>query len=242
VSPDADAIGVLPDPPAAAVAVFGEALPVARRYAAILAGAGIERGVIGPREVPRLWERHILNCAVLAPFVGRDATVCDIGSGAGLPGLVLALQRPDCAVALVEPLLRRSVFLTEVVSELRLPNVEVVRGRAEDVDPSRRFDVVTARAVAPLDRLAAWGVPLLRSGGRLIAIKGEQAYRELEQHRDRLAELGVRRSRVRPAGSDILGSATWLVELEAGERRRGTTGTRPRRNRRQGRVSRPRRQ
>ncbi|HEX6328516.1 MAG TPA: 16S rRNA (guanine(527)-N(7))-methyltransferase RsmG, partial [Jiangellaceae bacterium] len=133
----------------------------------MLAGPGIERGLLGPREVPRLWDRHLLNCAVIQDAVAQGATVLDVGSGAGLPGVVLAVVRPDLAVTLVEPLLRRSVFLGEVVAELRLSNVNVVRSRAEELHGKVIADVVTARAVAPLDRLARWTIPLVRTGGLL---------------------------------------------------------------------------
>ena len=127
-----------------------ERLPLIAAYAASLADAGVVRGLIGPREVPRLWERHLLNCAVLGEAVPEGVEVCDIGSGAGLPGLVLAIARPDLRLTLVEPLLRRTTYLSEVVEELGLDNVEVVRGRADALHGERRFDVVTSRAVAPL--------------------------------------------------------------------------------------------
>lgn len=138
---------------------------------------GIERGLIGPRETPRLWDRHILNCAVVAPRIPAAATVADVGSGAGLPGLVWAIARSDLRVTLIEPLLRRTTFLTEVVDELGLTNVRVVRARATEVDEV--FDVVTARAVADLGKLAAWCLPLVRPGGVLLALKGESASAEV---------------------------------------------------------------
>jgi len=159
---------------------FGSATGHAERYAAWLAGPGVERGLLGPREVDRIWSRHLLNCAVLADYLPPGSMVCDLGSGAGLPGLVLALLRPDCAIVLLEPLLRRAAFLTEVVADLELPGVTVVRARAEDYarqDP--RHDVVVARAVAPLDRLTGWAMPLLRPGGVLLAQKGASAAAEL---------------------------------------------------------------
>jgi 16S rRNA (guanine527-N7)-methyltransferase len=156
-------------------------------FADLLAGPGVERGLIGPREVPRLWQRHLLNCAVVAdPSLGlvvADARVADVGSGAGLPGLVWAIVRPDLRILLIEPLLRRSTFLTEAVEKLGLAGrVEVRRDRAEDIikDASwRPVDVVTARAVAPLDRLIGWTVPLLRDGGLLVALKGSSAQDEV---------------------------------------------------------------
>ncbi len=152
-----------PPAPESARGVFPvDRLPLAERYAELLATEGVVRGLIGPREAPRLWERHLLNCAVLAELLPEGATVCDIGSGAGLPGLVVAIARPDLRVTLVEPLLRRTTFLDEVVDELGLAgSVEVVRGRAEELHGARTFDVVTSRAVAPLERLLAWSMPLV---------------------------------------------------------------------------------
>ena len=158
-----EAAAELPQPPEGAQAVFGESLADAVRYAELLADAGVTRGLIGPREVPRLWGRHLLNCAVLSEVVPKGVTVCDVGSGAGLPGIPLALVRPDLKITLLEPLLRRTNFLQEVVELLGLNHVTVVRGRAEEVlGTLQPVHVVTARAVAPLDRLAGWGVPLLR--------------------------------------------------------------------------------
>jgi 16S rRNA (guanine527-N7)-methyltransferase len=168
--------------PPAAVAVFGGAVDSAVAYARLLATDGTVRGLIGPREVPRLWDRHLLNSVAIAPLIPDGARVVDVGSGAGLPGIPLALARPDLTVTLLEPLARRVAFLLECVDRLGLDNVTVVRGRAEE-GPVRRelggADVVTARAVAPLDRLAGWCLPLLRIGGRLLAMKGSTAAAEL---------------------------------------------------------------
>ncbi len=168
-----------PPVPFAARGVFADRLPLAERYVEWLAGAGTVRGLLGPREVPRLWERHVLNCAPLGEAIRRDATVADLGSGAGLPGLVLALARPDLSVTLVEPLLRRTVFLQEVVDDLGLANVEVVRGRAEELHGARTFDVVTSRALAPLGRLLGWSWPLVAPGGCVLALKGSSAEEEI---------------------------------------------------------------
>lgn len=171
-----------PAVPAEAAAVFGAALDRAVAYAELLATDGTVRGLIGPREVPRLWDRHLLNSAAIAELVPVGARVVDVGSGAGLPGIPLALVRPDVTVALLEPLARRVTFLEECVERLGLTTVTVVRGRAEE-GPVRRSlggaDVVTARAVAPLDKLAGWCLPLLRPGGLLLAMKGSTAAEEL---------------------------------------------------------------
>lgn len=153
--------------------------PAVLRYAELLAGDGVVRGLIGPREVPRLWERHLLNCAVLAEQVPDGARVCDIGSGAGLPGLVLALARPDLRVTLVEPLLRRTTFLEEAVAELGLESVRVQRGRADSRHGQEVFDVVTSRAVAPLPRLVDWSMPLVAPHGALVAMKGGSVSEEI---------------------------------------------------------------
>ena len=171
-----------PAVPAEAGSVFGPAVDAAAEYARLLATEGTVRGMIGPREVPRLWERHLLNSAAIASLVSVGARVVDVGSGAGLPGIPLALARPDLTVTLLEPLARRVAFLTECVHRLGLERVTVVRGRAEE-GPIRRqlggADVVTARAVAPLDKLAGWCLPLLRPGGLLLAMKGSTAAAEL---------------------------------------------------------------
>ena len=159
--------------------VFSDALGTAEAFAELLATDGIVRGLIGPREVPRLWDRHLLNCAVVTEAVEEGSSVCDIGSGAGLPGLVMAIRRPDLELTLLEPLLRRTTFLTEAVEVLGLGNVEVVRARAEELHGSRDFDVVTSRAVAPLERLSRWSLPLVRSGGEFLAMKGSSAEDEL---------------------------------------------------------------
>ena len=186
------------------------------QYHDLLAGPGVERGLIGPRETDRLWERHLLNCAGLSDLVEDGEVVVDLGSGAGLPGLVLAIQRPDVQVVLVEPLLRRATFLSEAVAELGLRNTLVRRARAEDLHGSLVVDVVTARAVAPLDRLAGWALPLLRPGGRLLALKGARAEEELEQAGPALRRLGARSWAVVPVGSEDLGTAGRVVVVEAG--------------------------
>ena len=149
------------------------------QYAQLLQSSGVERGLIGPREGERIWDRHIYNCLPLATLIPEGARVIDIGSGAGLPGIVLALARPDISIVLLEPLERRCAFLNEVVRELGLANVSVERKKALDYQGT--FDVVTARAVAPMERLLAWSWHLLAPGGRILAMKGERAAEELAQ-------------------------------------------------------------
>jgi 16S rRNA (guanine527-N7)-methyltransferase len=186
---------------------------LAERYAELLATDGVVRGLIGPREASRLWDRHLVNCALLADLLPADATVCDIGSGAGLPGVVLAIARPDLSVTLVEPLLRRTTFLEEVVTELSLGSVEVVRGRAEALHGQRRFDVVTARAVAPLSRLLGWTMPLVAPTGALVAMKGSSVAAEIEAARPDLARWGCREPEVHILGEGVVESTTVAVRV-----------------------------
>jgi 16S rRNA (guanine527-N7)-methyltransferase len=209
----------VPSPPQTAHQVFGTALPLVERYAALLAGPGVERGLIGPRETPRLWERHLLNCAGLAELLPDGAVVADVGSGAGLPGVVLAALRPDVTVVLVEPLLRRATFLEEVVAELGLRTAVVRRARAEELAGSQVVDVVVARAVAPLDRLAGWCLPLLAPGGRLLALKGERADDELAASRPALTRAGAAVAVVVEVGDEALGTGARVVVVT-----RGTAG------------------
>jgi 16S rRNA (guanine527-N7)-methyltransferase len=218
-------VGVsLPAPPEARE-IFGDALPIAERYADLLAEAGVERGLIGPREVDRLWERHLINCAVLAEAIPAGASVVDIGSGAGLPGLVLAIERPDLSITLLEPLLRRTTFLSECVSLLGLKNVEVRRGRAEEVADEYAVDVVTARAVAPLDRLARWALPLLRPGGELLALKGERAGAELKEAGPVLEGFGIRTAELLQVGHGRVDPPTTIVRVVAERAPRSAAGS-----------------
>lgn len=181
----------LPPPPPSVGTLFpASRVDAAVAYADLLATDGVVRGLIGPREAPRLWERHVLNCALLAPVLPQDARVADIGSGAGLPGLVLAIARPDITITLIEPLLRRTTFLEEAVAALGLTNVVVVRGRADALHGTSDFDVVTSRAVAPLDRLLEWSMPLVAPQGALVAMKGSSAPEEVEAAAVVLARLG----------------------------------------------------
>ena len=196
--------------------MFATRLPMVQRYAALLAGAGVERGLIGPRETPRLWERHLLNCGLLADGIPEDLTVGDIGSGAGLPGLVLALRRPDLTVTLVEPLLRRATFLDEAVAALGLSNVQVRRARAEQLHGRVEFAVVTSRAVAPLGRLAEWSLPLVQSGGFLLAMKGRTAPEELAAAAPTLRRLGAGPASVEQYGVGVTDPPTTAVRVEVG--------------------------
>lgn len=190
-----------------------ERLPLAIRYAGWLADAGTVRGLIGPREVSRLWERHLLNCAVLAEAIPADACVADLGSGAGLPGLVLAIARPDLAVTLVEPLLRRTTFLSEVVADLELDNVDVVRGRAEALHGQRTFDVVTSRAVAALPTLLDWSMPLVAPTGALIAMKGSSVADEIVAAADVLSAWGCSAPEVLSLGEGVVSPPTVALRV-----------------------------
>ncbi len=207
----------LPPAPESATEVFGVALPVVQAYAALLAGPGVERGLIGPREAPRLWDRHLLNCAGTADLLEAGQVVLDLGSGAGLPGIVLAALRPDVTVVLLEPLLRRATFLTEAVEQLGLPGVVVRRARAEELAGDVLVDVVTARAVAPLDRLCGWAMPLLHAGGRLLALKGERADEELASSGAAVRRAGGTNARVVDVGDRELGTAARVVVVERSE-------------------------
>jgi 16S rRNA (guanine527-N7)-methyltransferase len=213
-----------PSPPGAAASVFGDALPLAERYVARLAGDGVARGLIGPREVPRLWERHVLNSAALAEAVPAGARVVDVGSGAGLPGIPLGLARPDLIVTLVEPMARRVEFLEDAVRELvdaGAPNWRVIRGRAEErtvVAAVGPVDVVTARAVAPLPRLVGWCRGLLRPGTQLVALVGARAVRELPAMLPELTAAGMRDVRPRAVGAELGDAATTVVVMTRGQR------------------------
>ncbi len=209
----------VPAPPApdSARGVFGtERLPRAVRYAELLADDGTVRGLIGPREVPRLWDRHLVNCAVLTELIPTDASVCDIGSGAGLPGIVLAIARPELHVTLVEPLLRRTSFLEEVVAELGLTRCEVRRDRADALHGVETYDVVTSRAVAPLPTLLAWSLPLVAPGGAVLAMKGSRAAEEVADAAKTLRRLGCAPAEVLEIGAGppaFLQPATTVVRV-----------------------------
>lgn len=202
----------------AAETIFGERLGRAEEYAWMLATDGVIRGLVGPKEAPRIWERHLLNCAVVAELVPPEARLVDVGSGAGLPGIVLALARPDVAVTLVEPKQRATTFLAEVVTALGLGDrVTVVRARAEECrNELPESDVVIARALAPLDRLAGWCLPLARVGGRVLAIKGESASAEAATHAAAVRRLGGGPPVIRRCGAEVLAQPTTVVEIVRG--------------------------
>ena len=205
----------VPPAPEAARTVFGAALPLAERYVARLASDGVTRGLIGPREVARLWERHVLNSAAVAEAVPDGARVVDVGSGAGLPGIPLGLARPDLTLSLVEPMARRVEFLEETVAELGAP-WRVVRGRAEDRSVAAavgQVDVVTARAVAALPRLVAWCRGLLRPGAQLVALVGARAVAELPELVPELEAAGMRDIRPRAVGAELGEAATTVVVM-----------------------------
>ncbi|WP_320068398.1 16S rRNA (guanine(527)-N(7))-methyltransferase RsmG [Micromonospora sp. RTGN7] len=209
-----------PDLAGAAHALFGDRLDLAAAYAELLATDGVVRGLIGPREAPRIWDRHLLNCAAVAERIPEGASVIDVGSGAGLPGLVLAIARPDLNLTLIEPLARRTSFLIEVVERLRLAKtVRVFRGRADEAATGSAGvgpfsgDIVTARAVAPLDRLAAWCLPLAVRGGRLVAMKGASAADEVAEHAGAVAKLGGSEPVVHRCGVGLIEPPATVVEI-----------------------------
>ncbi len=209
----------VPAPPPAAAKLFGDGLELALRYAQILAGAGVERGLIGPREADRLWDRHLLNSVALTELLDPGDQIADIGSGAGLPGIPLAVARPDLRVTLIEPLLRRSDFLREVIDDLDM-DITVVRGRAEEQTVRQQvgeMDAVVSRAVASLDKLTKWSMPLLRPGGRMLAMKGERGEDELREHRRGMESVGAVDARVVTCGGDYLNPPATVVTARRGE-------------------------
>jgi 16S rRNA (guanine527-N7)-methyltransferase len=213
VVPNQRATTPVPAAPDAAKTVFGPRLDLAQRYAELLADTGVEWGLLGPHEIERIWERHLLNCGVVVELLEPGERVADIGSGAGLPGVALAIAEPRLDVVLIESLLRRSEFLRMVVTELGL-GVEVLRGRAEDPavrESAGGCDAVVSRAVAPLDKVARWSMALLRPGGRMLAIKGERAPAELREHRRVLTSLGAADARVVECGVKYLCPPTTVV-------------------------------
>lgn len=200
-----------------ASSVFGDRAGLAERFVDLLAEHGVARGLIGPREVDRLWDRHVLNSAVVAEVLPQHARLVDVGSGAGLPGVPLAIARPDLRVTLVEPMARRVAWLNEVVETLGLSTVLVVRGRAEEPAVRDRVagaDVVTARAVAPLGKLSAWCLPLLRTGGRMVALKGASAAEEIDRDRAEIRRAGGGDPRIERCGAAVVDPPTTVVVVE----------------------------
>ncbi|WP_129657133.1 16S rRNA (guanine(527)-N(7))-methyltransferase RsmG [Rothia halotolerans] len=216
-----DASGAVPELPElsggdlrAAEGVFGDRLDLARRYVEHLATSGIERGLIGPREIPRLWTRHVLNCAVVQELIPQGARLADVGSGAGLPGLCLAIARPDLEVTLIEPLERRIIWLDEVIDDLGLENATILRSRGEQAVGQVDVDVVTARAVSALVGLLDITLPLLRGTGQLLALKGRTAEEEVRKAQKKLDRYGVRETEILLTGEDLLEEPTTVVRAE----------------------------
>jgi 16S rRNA (guanine527-N7)-methyltransferase len=200
----------------AAEKIFGDRLDLAKRYVEHLATSGMERGLLGPREVPRLWSRHVLNCAVVADLIPEGSRVADVGSGAGLPGLTFAIARPDLKLTLIEPLERRVTWLNEVIEDLGLDNVQVLRGRAEQAVGKVDVDVVTARAVSALSGLAGLTMPLLGGKGEVLAIKGRSAAEEVEKAAKNIRKLGGTETSVVTVGGEILDEYTTVVKIVVG--------------------------
>ena len=199
--------------PAVAAELFGEQLDVARAFTSNLVAQGEERGLIGPLELPRIWSRHILNCAIVAPLL-KPGRVGDVGSGAGLPGLVLAIARPDVNFVLIEPMERRVAWLTEQVDELSLGNVSVVRDRAEDVRLAEPLDQVTARAVSAFRKLIPLTAPLLRDGGELVLMKGAGAAAEVEAATKEMRKFRVHDVEVLTLGEGVLDDVTRVIRAQ----------------------------
>ncbi len=197
--------------PAAAVAIFEDQLDRARSFAQTLANDSDELGLLGPRELDKLWSRHILNSAVVAELVRPGDKVADVGSGAGLPGIPMAIARPDAEFVLIEPMERRSSWMLEVVEDLALKNVRILRSRAEDVS-EQDFDIVTARAVAALDKLLKMCVPLLKPGGALIALKGSKAAEEIANSKKLEKKLGISSFEILVCGEKFLPEPTSVVK------------------------------
>ena len=220
--------------PVEAAAVFGDRLALAERYAQMLTSEGVKRGLIGPRETDRIWDRHLLNCAAVGELIAPGTRVADIGSGAGLPGIPLAIARPDLEITMIEPMLRRTTFLQDVIDQLGLESVLVLRHRAEEriVLEQADFDYATSRAVASLDKLTRWTVPLLKPNGIMLALKGDRAQTEVEEHGKLMASLGVASVKVMRCGVEYLDPPATVVvaqrSAELGRQQRKTPSRRGR--------------
>jgi len=200
--------GTKPSP--SQISILGTSYSRLEQYVQILENESTIQGLLGPREIDKIWERHILNCAAINELIPTKASIIDIGSGAGLPGIVLAIMRPDSEVTLVEPMQRRIDFLNQTVRELNLTNVQVVRGRAEDQKISAQ--VVTSRAVAPLNKLITWSWPLVEKGGKLLAMKGQKAQSEWEEAKTQRPSLENLTASIKTCGSALDLSVT-VVEI-----------------------------
>jgi len=214
--------------------MFGERLPQAQAYARLLTEVGTERGIVGPAESARIWDRHLLNCGVISRLIPSRCSLVDLGSGAGLPGIVLAMLLPHARVTLVEPMARRVEFLDECVASLGLQNAEVLRARGEELAGKLSADIVTSRAVAPLDRLAGLCTGLARSGGRVLAMKGASASAELARARPVLGQLGITDARVEVARSADAAVSATVVTFTVPARRAGRPDRRGSRSRGRG--------
>lgn len=212
-APELAELAPAPPIPPQAQEYLGAQAELMTHYVEALCSTGVSHGLLGPREVPRMWERHILNCAVVSDGLPNAALVADVGSGAGLPGLVLAIARPDISMTLIEPLLRRTTWLENVIDELVLDNVRVIRARADEQWGKGRYDVVTSRAVARIGELARWSLPLVREGGEMFALKGSSARQELDEDADVLRRLRVKEATVEEWGEGFVGQPTVTVRL-----------------------------
>jgi 16S rRNA (guanine527-N7)-methyltransferase len=197
--------------PASASSIFGARIELARAFTEVLGREGEERGLIGPLEPPRLWTRHVLNCALVAPLLKADATVGDVGSGAGLPGLVLAIARPDVRFVLIEPMERRVAWLREQSDSLGLTNVEVMRARAEEVRLPSPLDQVTARAVSAFRKLILLTAPLVRDGGELVLMKGANADAEIAAATKEIRRFHIHDIRVDVLGAGVVDEVTRVI-------------------------------
>ncbi|UYN85062.1 MAG: 16S rRNA (guanine(527)-N(7))-methyltransferase RsmG [Microcella sp.] len=208
--------GAIEPEPASAAAVFGDRLDLARQFAAGLGRHGEELGLIGPLELPRLWSRHIINCGVIAPFLVAAGRVADVGSGAGLPGLVLAIARPDVDFVLIEPMERRTDWLTAESERLGLDNVTVLRARAEEAASAGAFDQVTARAVSALSKLIPLTAPLAREGGELMLLKGARVHDEITAASKAIRQYRIHDIQVLEVGEGLAPEATRLFRATVG--------------------------